>query len=154
MTFKMKNFRLILSKISIWICAIILVFLYGCAAQSFATFHAEKGDYKINVEIASTNEERAKGLMAREMLEKDSGMLFVFDEDALRAFWMKNTLIPLDMIFLSADKKIVSITENVQPCENNPCKSYSSLNPAKYIIEIAGGEAMKHGIKIGQSVTF
>ncbi|HBB03272.1 MAG: hypothetical protein US89_C0006G0081 [Candidatus Peregrinibacteria bacterium GW2011_GWF2_38_29] len=141
-------------------CVIFLVFLYGCGAQSLVTFHTEKGDYRVNVEIASTDEERAKGLMARETLEKDSGMLFVFEEEALRAFWMKNTLIPLDMIFLSANKKIVSITENAAPCGNvedadgAKCKLYESLKPAKYVIEIAGGEAMKHEIEPGQAVEF
>ncbi|MFA6550177.1 MAG: DUF192 domain-containing protein [Candidatus Gracilibacteria bacterium] len=158
MTSKKKFTGGFLSEILIVFCAIILVFLYGCSARNFVTFHTEKGDLKVNVEIANTDIERAQGLMYRKMLEKDSGMLFAFEEDALRAFWMKNTLIPLDMIFVSADKKIVSIIGNAEPCKNAgdadgaKCKTYDSLKPAKYVIEIAGGEAENHGIKPGGSI--
>lgn len=138
--------------------AVNLIFLFflttGCMSQKQVVFHVQNGDYKIEVEIADTDAEIQKGFMFREKLELDKGMLFVFKEEALRAFWMKNTLIPLDMIFVSKDKKVTNIAENVQPCTEDPCGNYPSKEPAEYVIEINGGESAKNGIRPGDNVEF
>src|SRR3989338_3158581 len=85
---------------------------------------------KVNVEIADDAKERATGLMFREFLGDDSGMLFVFDDENARNFWMKNTLIPLDIIFISKGFEIVDI-KYAEPCKEDPCASYSPVKPAK-----------------------
>lgn len=101
------------------------------------------------IELAKTNEERARGLMFRRELAEDSGMLFVFDEEKDRAFWMKNTLISLDMIFADEKGKIIHIGKNVQPCKADPCPTYPSKFPAQYVFEINAGESEKLGIEVG-----
>lgn len=107
---------------------------------------------QFGVEIAQTAAERTRGLMFRESMSQDQGMFFVFDDDTVRNFWMKNTLIPLDMIFVDKDGKVVSVSENVQPCkEKNSalCPSYSSILPARYVLEINAGLAQLHHIQTG-----
>ena len=81
---------------------------------------------KIKVEIADTPEKRAEGLMFRDHLNENSGMFFVFDEESSHSFWMKNTLIPLDIIWINADKKVVYIKHKAQPC-NEECESFYPL---------------------------
>lgn len=103
---------------------------------------------EINVEIADEREERAKGLMFRKFLEKNSGMLFVFDNEDYHSFWMKNTLIPLDMIFISESFEIVDIIY-ATPCLEDPCRSYKPARKAKYVLEVNGNFTAKNGIKTG-----
>lgn len=91
------------------------------------------------VEIAQSNLERANGLMNRTELENDKGMLFVFDMSGIYNFWMKNTLIPLDIIWISSDKKVVFIKKNAQPCKEKICESIKPNVEAKYVLEINGG---------------
>ena len=91
--------------------------------------------------------------MYRESLPEDSGMLFVFGDEAVRSFWMKNTLIPLDMIFIDSNRRIVHIEENTQPCESDPCSIYSSQLPAMYVIEVNAGFSERNGLGAGDSVT-
>ena len=80
-------------------------------------------------------------------------MLFVYDNERLLNFWMKNTLIPLDIIFLDKNKIIVNIAD-AKPCEQDPCELYSSQLPAMYAIEVNSGFALENNIKIGDSVEF
>lgn len=103
------------------------------------------------IEIAKTPEEKAKGLMFREELPVNYGMLFIFDDDAPRSFWMKNTLIPLDMIFIDSNLKVVEIKEHIPPCKKDPCQSYPS-KPAKYVLEINSGVSDLRKITEGSSV--
>ncbi|MFH1445544.1 MAG: DUF192 domain-containing protein [Nanoarchaeota archaeon] len=107
---------------------------------------------KITAELADTPIERQQGLMFRKELCSDCGMLFIFDSEEPVSFWMKNTIIPLDMIFLSEDGKIVNMHENVQPCKADPCPKYSSVEPAKYVIEVNAGFVEANGIEVGDSV--
>ncbi|MEK7566226.1 MAG: DUF192 domain-containing protein [Patescibacteria group bacterium] len=108
-----------------------------------------------NVEIAKTYFERGRGLMFRKNLIEKSGMLFVFEHPNLYPFWMKNTLISLDMIWISEDKKVVFIHKNAQPCVSGTiCENINPQAPASYVLEINAGEADKEEISIGDSVSF
>lgn len=110
---------------------------------------------EINIEVAKTNDERAKGLSNREKLDENSGMIFVFNKDSKPVFWMKDTKIALDLIWIN-NNKIVEISKNVQP---EPDKSDSQLTkyPAPsavdYVLEVNGGFSDKNNIKAGQSLS-
>jgi len=103
-------------------------------------------------EIADTPEKQVMGLMFRTHVRADYGMLFVFAEEDIRSFWMKNTLVPLDMIFLNNEKQIVDLFCSVPPCRRDPCTSYTSALPARYVLEIRGGSARKLKLKIGDKI--
>lgn len=107
---------------------------------------------QFDVEVARTAAQRARGLMFRESLPVDHGMIFIFDDDAVRNFWMKNTLIPLDMIFVDKDRQVISVSANVQPCRekiSSACPNYASIKPARYVLEINAGLAHSHHIQPG-----
>ncbi|HXI55099.1 MAG TPA: DUF192 domain-containing protein [Polyangia bacterium] len=103
------------------------------------------------VELARTPEEHERGLMYRPHLDPDAGMLFLFDRPAPLSFWMKNTLIPLDMLFIDADHKIVGIVENAEP---QTLTSRRVDEPAQYVLEIGGGLSARLGIHPGAIVEF
>jgi len=111
-------------------------------SQAIATF---------SIEIATSPYERQTGLMYRSQLAKDAGMLFVFEESELRNFYMKNTLIPLDLIFIDPDFKIVHIHHNATP---NNISSIVSQLPAQYVLEINGGLSNQLGIQKGMYITY
>jgi uncharacterized protein len=102
----------------------------------------------IKAEIADSGSEMAKGLMFRKYLGQNEGMLFVFPDSAVRTFWMKNTLIPLDMIFIAENKTIVKIHHAI-PCESEKCPMYGSGLPAKYVLEVNANFTLAYGIKEG-----
>ena len=104
---------------------------------------------KIDVEIADTAPDREIGLMVRAELADTQGMLFLFPLEEFRAFWMKNTAIPLDIIFVSAKMKIVTIHQSTVPFAET---SYGSTEPAQYVVEVNAGFARKHGIQLGDRV--
>lgn len=110
--------------------------------------------YAVRVEIAADPERRAEGLMFRDRLDEGTGMLFLFPEDNVYSFWMKNTRIPLDMIFIDANRRIVGISENVPPCKSDPCPSYGPNKISRYVLEVAGGVARQHNLKAGDVLTF
>jgi uncharacterized protein len=110
--------------------------------------------FAVDVEVANNDELRAQGLMYRDRLPSGKGMIFFFDADGVYPFWMKNTLIPLDMIWIDAAKKVAHVKSNVPPCKVDPCPSYDPEVPARYVLELAGGEAAKHGLKAGDSLRF
>ena len=97
----------------------------------------------ISIEIAATEGERALGLMYRKSLPEKSGMLFIFPDEAPRSFWMKNTYVPLDMIFLNAKMEVVSQVENATPLTESPRESHV---PAKYVLEVAAGRSAAWGV--------
>ena len=144
-----KNFYLglFLSRfVFVCSCALVFVCSYAMADDiSRICFH----QHCFTVDIADTAETRARGLMFRDHLPEDHGMLFVFPSDGVRAFWMKDTLIPLDMIWLDKDLRILHLEENVQPCEHDPCPSYRSARPARYVLELNAGTAREIGLKPG-----
>jgi uncharacterized membrane protein (UPF0127 family) len=107
----------------------------------------------IRVEIADTYEKRKAGLMFRESLPENQGMLFIFDSEDYYSFWMKNMRIPLDIIWIDKDKRIVDIKADVPPCKDS-CEGLPSNAKAKYILEVNVGFAERNGIKIGDEVRF
>jgi len=134
----------------------LMVFLAGCAAdfdKKSNEILIDNGQniIKINIEIADDSKEMAKGMMFREMLEENSGMLFVSGEEDNQIFWMKNTLIPLDMIFINKNMEIVDI-KNAVPCSEEPCELYKSSKPAKYVLEVNSGFTAKKGIRTGNHI--
>ena len=105
----------------------------------------------VQVEIAQSPEELQQGLMHRESLGEQEGMLFLFGTEQPLDFWMKNTLIPLDIIFVNSEFEIVSVRTAV-PCEADPCPLYSSGRAAQYVVEVNAGFAEDQGIHIGDRI--
>ena len=109
---------------------------------------------RLVVEIPATKATRSKGLMFRDELAKDSGMLFVFPNERRRKFWMKNMLIPLDIVYIDSQRRIVSMALNAQSCVDEPCASYPSGVPARYVLEINAGDAAFLNLKVGDEIDF
>lgn len=112
-------------------------------------------DTCFNAELAITPEEQEKGLMYRTIMKDNEGMLFVFSESKEYGFWMKNTFIPLDIIWIDENKKIVTIKSAI-PCENknNSCEVYYPTQNATYVLEINSGLAQQNNINVGDFVNF
>lgn len=106
-------------------------------------------DASFCVEFADDSKERTVGLMYVQELAEDHGMFFIFPRETPLSFWMKNTLIPLDIIFLDEGMRVVDIRHDFEPCVEEPCEGYTSKSPAKYVLEINGGLARKYGIEEG-----
>jgi len=102
-----------------------------------------------SLEVVRTPEEQAQGLMFRESLPARHGMLFPFAPPGVHRFWMKNTMIPLDMVWLDADGKVLFVSADTPPCKADPCPSYGPDTPSSSVLEIAGGMAAKEGVKTG-----
>jgi len=114
--------------------------------------HLQKGDsIRVSVEIADTPEKRGFGLMYRNDLPELHGMLFIFPREGPLSFWMKNTPLPLDIIFINAGHTIVSITQNTTPFSEKPLPSGS---PAQFVLEVNGGFCQRHNVAIGDQVEF
>jgi uncharacterized protein len=109
---------------------------------------------KVIVEIADTPELTQRGLMFRRQMGENEGMVFLFEEPDIIPFWMKNTLIPLDIIWLDARRRIVHIAHSVPPCKADPCPSYPPSRPAQYVVEVNSGFAKRHGVKEGDVLEF
>jgi uncharacterized membrane protein (UPF0127 family) len=106
------------------------------------------------LELALTPEDQALGLMYRESLPDRTGMLFVFEDAQPHHFWMKNTMIPLDMIWMDESGKVVYVSANTPPCKAEPCATYGPDGPARQVLEIAGGMAAKENVTVGSTLRF
>jgi uncharacterized protein len=106
------------------------------------------------VELALTPAQQEQGLMFRKSLDKDKGMFFEFDRDGIYPFWMKNTLMPLDIVWIGPDKKIVFISADTRPCVNDHCVSIDPGKDARYVLEINAGETVRINAKVGDEVSF
>lgn len=128
---------------------IFTFFLIGCNSNNKELTKIKIEDENFWIEIADTSEKRQLGLMNRKKLKKNHGMLFVFESIGIYPFWMKNTLIPLRMIWIDDHKKVVDIQEAL-PCEKSPCKIYTPINKAKFVLEVNLNELpnLKTGMKI------
>ena len=127
---------------------LVLMLLTGCSQVTKKVIINEKS---FNVEIADNQIERAQGLMFRKELEENSGMLFLFESSGKHSFWMKNTLIPLDMIWIDENFEIAYIYENAQPCEET-CSSIAPDKNARYVLEINSGLVEKYNFKVGERI--
>lgn len=129
--------------------------LAACATQAAGPTVELKG-HRFNVELATDPASQQRGLMFRDEMAADHGMLFVFGEMAPRAFWMKNTHIPLDILFFDRDYKLVSASLRTPPCRSvgDDCPVYPSTGPAQYVLELNAGVAEKLGAKPGDKLTF
>lgn len=110
---------------------------------------AFKGTHVVEVEVASTAATRTRGMMWRTSLEAGKGMLFIFANEQPLSFWMRNTLIPLDMIFIGKDLKVTGVISNAEP---KTLTSRGVGTPSLYVLEVPGGWAEKTGIKVGSPV--
>lgn len=125
----------------------------GCAGTP--QYWVEAGSKRFSVELATTAPARERGLMFRDQMEAGHGMLFLFDSDQPLAFWMKNTKIALDIVYLDSRRRVVSIQAGVPPCSaGDRCPAYPASAPAMYVLELNAGNAEVLGLKIGDPVRF
>lgn len=122
-------------------CCFLLAGLLSLAACTTSTPRVELAGRVFEVEVADEPEERALGLMFREHLEPDAGMLFIFGEEARRSFWMKNCRIPLDILYFDGEFRLINAHYRVPPCHTARCPGYPSHAPARYVLEVSGGVA-------------
>jgi uncharacterized membrane protein (UPF0127 family) len=128
---------------------VALVPLAACSSDTELTIHSATGDHRFTVEVVDTNETRAQGLMFRQELAPDAGMLFDFKEERPVSFWMMNTFIPLDMLFIKESGTIANIHVNARPHDRT---GIPSDGPVTFVLEIAGGRSVELGIKAGDVV--
>jgi len=126
--------------------------LAGSAQKRFVPLYIH--DTRFVAEIAETMEQQVKGLMYRRSIPRTYGMLFIYPEEDIRGFWMKNTWIPLDLIFLNRNRQVVDMFVNVPPCGADPCPSYVSKVPAQYVLEIRGDLSRELKLKEGDTIFF
>jgi uncharacterized membrane protein (UPF0127 family) len=124
-----------------------------CGKKKFVKLFLPDG-FSITAEVAISDEERQLGLMFREKLNHDQGMIFVFKDEDFHFIWMKNMKISIDILWLDKEKRIVHIERNVAPCKKPPCASYSSKIPAMYVLEIKAGMADKNQLKLYDRLEF
>ena len=132
------------------LCVLIFAACTACASGGPSV---ELGGKSFAVEIADTREKQALGLMFRDEMPANEGMLFIFPNEAPRSFWMKNTRIALDIMYFDKDLKLVSISADAQPCKVSRCPSYPSIAPAKYVLELNAGIASDLGVGLGDRLT-
>lgn len=147
--------KAIWSALKGWLAAILVA--AGCVASapaSAASFQpleivTRNGVQVFSVEMATTAEEKETGLMYRKELADGKGMLFDFNPEQEISMWMKNTYVSLDMIFISANGRILRIAENTEPLST---KIISSRGPARAVLEVVAGTVQKYGIRVGDRV--
>jgi uncharacterized protein len=141
---------------------LVLIFVScGAAPKSSTTRAPASGPAVVlpsgasyRVEIARNPEEQAQGLMFREALPEKTGMLFLFDEASVHKFWMKNTMIPLDIVWMDVEGKVLFVSSQTPPCRSDPCPTYGPELPAASVLEIAGGMAKREKVDVGSVIHF
>ncbi|MCW0206080.1 MAG: DUF192 domain-containing protein [Achromobacter sp.] len=137
---------------------IVLLPLLACAMSGCAGASqpwVELGGKRYAVELADDDAERARGLMFRDSMADDRGMLFIHDAQEPQAYWMKNTKIALDILYFDNDRKLVSQQRDVPPCSlGDACPPYPSDAPARYVLELNAGQAEKLKLQDGAALTF
>ena len=119
--------------------------------QPAVRFETPRGPWIVRVELARNDEQRTRGLMFRRELPRDQGMLFIFDETSEHPFWMHNTLIPLDLIFLAEHRRVVGVVANAAP-QTDTARTVKEAS--RYVVEVGGGEAAAHGVGSGTKTVF
>ncbi|MCU0288542.1 MAG: DUF192 domain-containing protein [Acidobacteria bacterium] len=133
---------------------LIVMVLGNCIHAQVKMIPLYIGSAEFTVEIADTVEKQMIGLMYRETIPDDFGMLFVNSEEGEHSMWMKNTLVHLDLIFLNKARQVVDMYINVPPCVKDPCVSYPSRVLAQYVLELRGNRARELNLKIGDTLYF
>ncbi|GAB4198073.1 MAG: DUF192 domain-containing protein [Wenzhouxiangellaceae bacterium] len=136
---------------SLSITLLLSLLLSSCEASGPAV---EVNGQRYQVEIAADDNSRIQGLMFREEMPLDHGMLFIFHNEQPRSFWMKNTWIPLDIIYIDSERKVVSVIENARPCRTTRCPGYPSTGPAQYVLELNAGQADELHLAAGDELLF
>ncbi len=127
----------------------LLITVFVCGSCTAQDPYVVLNGVRFTVELAETPDQQALGLMFRENLPDDHGMLFPFPSSVRRSFWMKNTRIPLDIFYFDENLSLVSVSENTPPCRTQRCPSYPSAGPAKYVLELNSGKAAELGVQAG-----
>lgn len=127
----------------------------GCATGSDSGSWVELKGHHYIVEVADDNTERSRGLMFRDDMAADHGMIFIHDAEEPQAYWMKNTKIPLDILYFDHNRKLVSAQRNVPPCSlGDQCPPFASEGPALYVLELNAGQAEAIGLNPGDELKF
>lgn len=124
----------------------------GTAADPLPRKNVSVGTHAITVDVAQTPAARAHGLMDRATLAQNTGMLFVFPDAQPRQFWMKRTLVPLDILFFDQRRVLIAMQTETPPCRVEPCPIYLSRAPAQYVLEIPAGDALASGMQLGDQL--
>lgn len=126
---------------------------YSFAKEGELSFTDSKDQFlqRIDVEIADDEEQRNTGLMFRDKMNENQGMLFLFETEVPQAFWMHNTILPLDIIYVNSKMEIVTIIKNAKPFDDT---SLPSIKPAQYVVEVNAGYCDKYGIKEGDKIVW
>ncbi|WDL53672.1 DUF192 domain-containing protein [Xanthomonas campestris] len=131
----------------------LLLALSGCA--SAGSSWVELAGTRYSVELAQNDADRAQGLMFRDAMPEDHGMLFIHDSQTPQAYWMKNTKIALDILYFDNQRRLVSQQRDVPPCSaGDACPPYPSKQPARYVLELNAGQAAKLDLRVGAELTF
>ena len=120
-----------------------------CSACSVGGPSVELAGKRFKVEVADTRDKQSLGLMFREVMPADQGMLFIFPGEAPRSFWMKNTRIPLDILYFDGQLNLVSFSLDTPPCRTEQCPGYPSGVPVRYVLELNAGTASELGVVVG-----
>ncbi len=108
----------------------------------------------VQVEVMVSDHDRALGLMFRPSLPADRGLLFVFRSSDFHGIWMKNCRFPIDIVWLDENRQVVHVAENVPACKSDPCPVYEPLRRASFVVELNAGQARRHGLAVGATVSF
>ena len=134
------------------VLAIIVFVKFEAKQTSFIP--VKIGNKIVHAEIADTFAKQIFGLMGRKSMPEDQGMLFVFNDDLIEKFWMFNTSIPLDMIWIDSGKSIIYIQQNAQPCPVYNCPTYGPDLPARYVLEVNANYTVENNVSVGDKVYF
>jgi uncharacterized membrane protein (UPF0127 family) len=141
------------ASLTVVACSILMFVLSACAQGPRIEIVGADGTPRaaVSVEVADTNSSREYGLMFRKQMDKDAGMIFVFKAPQHQQFWMKNTIIPLDMIFADSNGRIIGIVRKAEPFS----ESIDAVDgDSQYVLEVNGGFCGRHGVKPGDSLRF
>ena len=148
--FRASSYRL-KRAIYVFILGVLALPLAACSTdESRLTIRSDTGEHHFTVEVVDTPESRAHGLMYRQELAENAGMLFDFKEERPVSFWMRNTFIPLDMLFIEADGTVLNIHANARPHDTT---GIPSAGPVQFVLEIPGNRAFELGIEPGDQVS-
>ena len=151
--FKLRHSKKIRNILFSCLAFFLVLSSLECGKKKFVKIFLPDG-FSITAEVAISDEERQLGLMFREKLNPDQGMILVFKDEDFHFIWMKNMKISIDILWLDKEKRIVHIERNVPPCKKPPCASYSSKIPAMYVLEIKAGMADKNQLKFYDRLEF